>query len=107
MFSEICTQSPRRKARLFALSFLENKGVENIVCFALGGPGAEKTTILKFAMIPHQIYFCELCYVSQLDFEKKIKKKYRSLRRVATAATDVITNCFVVMTRFQNSGGKA
>ena len=64
MFSEICTQSPRRKARLFALSFLENKGVENIVRFAPGGPGAGETTILEFAMIPHQIFF--LNYVCQL-----------------------------------------
>ena len=52
----------------FLLYFLENKGVENIVRFAPGGPGAGETTILEFAMIPRQIYFLDYVCVNCYNF---------------------------------------
>ena len=69
--SELCFRKfarnlPDGKPGFLLLSDLETKGVENIVRFGLGGPGAEKTKVLEFLMIHHQIYFCN--HVCQLGF---------------------------------------
>ena len=77
VFGKLHAISPT-ETQAFCFDFSNSKGVKNNVLFGPGGPGAEKTRVLEFAMIPHEIYLFN--YVCQLDFKKR-QEKNRSLRR--------------------------
>ena len=100
--SELCFRKfarnlPDGKPGFLLLSDLETKGVENIVRFAPGGPGAGETTILEFAMFLHQIHFFSFCFTC---LSKKKQEACFTLRQQ-------FVMIFVRRKYFQICGGKA